>query len=85
MNGTNTGPDQALWFTVTSSAPAIGRMPVDGSAHRLFPLPAGTEPCRIVTGPDNALWFTTGRGIGRLTTTGDFTEHQVPEDATPST
>ncbi|MFS8096881.1 hypothetical protein LFM09_07030 [Lentzea alba] len=87
LPGLTAGPDQALWFTVTSNARgathAVGRMPVDGSSYRLFPLPAESGPGTIVAGSDDALWFTTGRGIGRMSTTGDFTEHPVPGDARP--
>jgi virginiamycin B lyase len=50
-------------------------LPAVASAIDEFPLPAGTRPGGITTGPDGALWFTEEgtNGIGRLTTTGQYT------------
>ncbi len=43
-----------------------------------FPLPHGTSAGDITQGPDGALWFTEGSGIGRLTTSGQFSDFSVP-------
>ena len=51
---------------------------------REFPVPsAEAQPTGITTGPDGALWFTEFNGnvhtIGRITTTGAFTEYTLPQ------
>ncbi len=82
--GIAAGPDGALWFTgfqgLTSSS--IGRITTSGQVTS-FALPPYRNPMGITTGPDGALWFAEGAGIGsgtfysaigRMTTTGAFTE-----------
>ena len=39
------------------------------------------EPSAITTGPDGALWFTDAYGVGRITTTGQFSQYVDPEGA----
>ena len=77
------GPDGALWFTESGSS-QIGQITTAGVVNS-FPA-SNTNPFDITTGPDGALWFTdTGfdnnGGIGRMTTTGAFTDFQLPEGA----
>jgi virginiamycin B lyase len=61
-----------------------------GSVHfKKYPIPtASSDPNRIVTGPGDALWFTedghAGSKIGRVTTSGTFTEFQVPGQTEPA-
>ena len=46
-----------------------------------YPVPTSeSAPTDIVAGPDGALWFTEQRAkkIGRITTSGQFTEYQLP-------
>ncbi|MEU7876500.1 PxKF domain-containing protein [Dactylosporangium sp. NPDC049140] len=52
-----------------------------------FPIPTQFADARgIVAGPDGALWFTEGRtnAIGRVTTSGAFTEYPVPDLGSPT-
>ena len=80
--GITAGPDGALWFT--EAAPddnRIGRMTTDGVVPVEYTVPTARSVAEnIVTGPDRALWFSEsiGNTIGRLTTTGSFTEFTLP-------
>ena len=47
-----------------------------------YPLPTARSPESIVVGPDGALWFTAGTHIGRMTTSGDYTEFELPRELT---
>jgi len=49
-------------------------------ACTLLEFKVGVDPRNIVAGPDGALWFTecTPNKIGRITTSGEFTEFPVP-------
>lgn len=52
-----------------------------GGAINEYTVPTlNSGPNAIVTGPDGALWFTEGVGnkIGRMTTSGAFTEYTIP-------
>jgi virginiamycin B lyase len=74
------GPDGNVWL-VDSTANAIGRLAVDGSAYQAFPVPtAGAGLNSIVAGPDGNLWFTESSvsKVGRITTSGAITEFAVP-------
>lgn len=72
------GPDGALWFTDNSFNNAIGVMTPAGSVKE-YPIPTGySGPSSIVSGPDGALWFLEGTKVGRVTTSGAFTEYPVP-------
>ena len=82
------GSDGAIWFVSTTS---IVRMSTAG-VFTNYPLPTGagtlSSPIGITPGPDGALWFTAqggggavpndGGGIGRITTSGSFTEYPFP-------
>lgn len=88
-----TGPDGALWFTQYSSN-EIGRITTSGQIqeYRISQLPIyGVGPYSIASGPDGALWFTEHNGtgpnndrysVGRITTTGDVSQYQVPDGET---
>jgi virginiamycin B lyase len=73
-----------LWLTEfqvdrTQLRGRIHRMATDGQVTEQFLAPDGVTPDRIVAGPDGALWFSDpGDKIGRITTTGEFTIHPVP-------
>ena len=74
------GSDGAMWLPARIDAfagtYALERVAMDGSATQ-FQIPAGGDPQEVATGPDGALWFTqyTINEIGRMTTTGSFTEY----------
>lgn len=68
--GIASGPDNAMWFTMFTQN-KIGRVAMDGTATS-FTLPAGTEPYEIATGSDGALWFSQDGGLGRITTSGQY-------------
>jgi len=78
--GITAGPDGALWFAELH-ADKIGRIATNGViTEYAVPLPA-RGPSAITAGPDGALWFTAGGGggsIGRVTTSGVFTEFPAP-------
>jgi len=69
------GPDGALWFTESASG-KVGRITLSGAVTEF---PGDGALGSIVSGPDGALWFTTCCGpIGRLTTSGIFTQYPIP-------
>ncbi len=78
-SGITVGPDSALWFTQNGNK--IGRITVGGAVTQ-YPLTGGSGGNGgrndIVTGPDGALWFPEFTGIGRLTTSGTFTDYPTP-------
>jgi len=77
------GPDGALWFSSEnlngqnggSSPTWIGTMTTSGAVTE-YPVPFAANAGPLTTGPDGALWFgtTLGGAIGRVTTSGQFTE-----------
>jgi|SRR6516165_1958806 len=86
------GPDGALWFT-GDGPNDIGRITTTGVITE-FSIPVRAKfivYTNIAAGPDGALWFglakDTGniralwasRGIGRMTTTGEFSEFLLPQ------
>jgi virginiamycin B lyase len=74
------GPDGNVWLA-DSTANAIGRLAVDGSAYQAFPVPTPAAGLNsIVAGPDGNLWFTESSvsKVGRITTSGAITEFTVP-------
>jgi streptogramin lyase len=86
------GSDGALWF-IGGGANDIGRITTAGVVTEFsIPVPAGVIVyTNIAAGPDGALWCglakDTGnrrapfasRGIGRMTTTGEFSEFLLPQ------
>jgi virginiamycin B lyase len=74
------GPDGALWFAAVTSdfetthQIVIGRIATDG-AFTDYLAPFSGYPSDITTGPDGALWFTDINSIGRVTTSGDFSNY----------
>jgi virginiamycin B lyase len=62
-------------------SPGVCAWPQSGTYSNItsYPIPTPSSgPQQITTGPDGALWFTELVGqIGRLTTTGAFTEYPV--------
>jgi len=85
------GPDGALWFTAHDRN-KIGRITTAGTVTEfVIPVPARVFVYTdIVSGPDGALWFGIGKApasgnlllgkwsIGRITTTGKFSEFLLP-------
>lgn len=70
------GSDGALWFT-EAVEPRINRMTTSGQITT-FPLPVSATTFGLTPGPDGALWLSVpGRGIGRVTTSGIYTEFGV--------
>jgi virginiamycin B lyase len=72
------GPDKALWFTVDSDPPDIGRI-TTGGRIKLFSIggSANDFATGIVSGSDGALWFTQPNPgeIGRIGLNGKVTEY----------
>jgi virginiamycin B lyase len=78
------GPDGNIWFSggdeVTLSGGYIGRLTPAG-VITTFAMP---DPSHLVAqltpGPDGAVWFSEapGTNVGRITTTGGFTEFAIP-------
>jgi streptogramin lyase len=80
-----TGSDQSLWVTEADLDAIVKVNPAlpPGGALTSYPLPAHgatSRPFDIVAGPDGALWFgeILGNRIGRITTTGQITEYDLP-------
>lgn len=81
--GITVGPDNALWFAINSTNPAIGRLdPVTG-AITTFVSPLVTDPLEITLGPDGNLWFTQPRdnSVNRITPQGVITRFALPTAA----
>ena len=77
-NAITAGPGATIWFTAGSDK--IGRIDANGVVT-LFSTPtANSGVFDIISGPDGALWFTEGsvNKIGRITTSGVFTEYALP-------
>ncbi|HEY1249900.1 MAG TPA: virginiamycin B lyase [Thermoanaerobaculia bacterium] len=87
-----TGPDGDIWFTtsallhrgpLTEPRGKIGKMTTTGVVT-VYPHEFEAELYAITPGPDGALWFTettlfNENTIGRITTSGDFTEYPLPD------
>ncbi|GHO96333.1 hypothetical protein KSF_063810 [Reticulibacter mediterranei] len=80
------GSDDTLWFgNGTTTGGTLGRMTPDGhlTMYTLGSVYGG--PYSLALGPDEALWFDVvgangnQNGIGRFTTSGDYTFYAVPE------
>ena len=77
------GPDGALWFTEINGD-KIGC--IDPTSHAITQFNVAPHPSMITAGPDGALWFSesdvlktdNANTIGRLTTTGSFTQFSPP-------
>lgn len=89
-NGITAGPDGNVWFTITNhggnGTEAIGRITPMGMITT-FPIPATmNDPEFITLGPDHNLWFTEswGKAIGRVTTTGTFTQFTLASGNEPN-
>lgn len=79
-NAVAVGPDGNLWWTAFDSN-AIWSTDLHGRVVHVYHIPTpGSQPWGIVNGRDGALWFTEwgGNKIGRVTTTGIFTEYPLP-------
>jgi streptogramin lyase len=82
------GPDGNLWFA-EFDAYKIGKVTPSGSfTEYAIPSPVG-PPNGIIVGSDGALWFNedsgpavTGAEIGRITTAGAISQHEIPEGGT---
>jgi streptogramin lyase len=72
------GSDNNLWFTDTAGR--IGRITSAGQI-KMFPLPKGSNPWRMITGPDGNLWFTEIGAIGRFTLAGQVTIFPISIEA----
>jgi virginiamycin B lyase len=81
--GITTGPDnQHMWFT-NAGANTIGRIALDGTALKEFPVPTPNGfPKYITAGPDGAVWFTEEGGdrIGRIGPDDSVKEFKIPSD-----
>lgn len=83
--GVVTGPDGNLWSTELWAA-AIDRLTPSGELTTYHLEGLTGFPNYITVGPDHALWFTvepndedhTGQGIGRITTSGQFSFWPIP-------
>ena len=76
--GIASGPDGAIWFVQLN---AIGRLDRSTQQVSYFNVPTASSSANYITaGPDGALWFGEYKGnkIGRITTTGNFSEIPVP-------
>jgi|GEM_PF-5330799 len=82
--GITNGPKGNLWFTEQGLAGAnqqIGQVTTAG-AFQLFT--AGTNlPFDIITGPDGALWFVETGQVGHITTSGLFSQFNLPANSSP--
>jgi streptogramin lyase len=77
----------ALWVIEGNNTPKIAKVTTSGTVAAEYALPQESGPSEIVSGPpgENALWFTESRAnrIGRITTTGEITEYQLPAGSHP--
>ena len=80
-NGITAGPDGALWFTEAGSN-KIGRITTAGSIAEYYVPNVKADLTSIVVGSDGALWFTEGESVGRVTTSGVFTEYSITGGST---
>jgi virginiamycin B lyase len=79
-HGAAVGSDGNVWWTALASN-AIWAMSPSGKVVHVYRIPtAGAQPWGIAAGPDGALWFTEygGGKIGRVTTSGAFSEYAIP-------
>ncbi len=79
LSDITSGPDGALWFSDeyasnVGGGDSIGRISTSGVVTQ-YPLPFAGSPGALTTGPDGALWFGVGNAIGRVTTSGQFSEY----------
>lgn len=75
-----------VWYTLYG-ANAIGLIGPTGTVLNLYTIPtANSQPISIVAGPDGALWFAEygAAKIGRVTTSGQFTEFPLAAGAQPN-
>jgi virginiamycin B lyase len=85
------GPDGALWFGLVRDIKgqlgimSVGRITTAGAISELHLPSASHVLFGIAAGPDGALWFTEAndKKIGRMTTTGEFTEFPLPSSVSP--
>jgi virginiamycin B lyase len=75
------GSDDKMWFTTYKGK--VGNV-TDNGTITLYTLGNGNyAQSSIATGPDKALWFdvagSAGVGIGRMTTSGDYTFYSLPD------
>lgn len=85
------GPDNAFWYTrmtyfSDAGASTVFRRSTTGESTDVYRITGGITSM-ITNGPDGALWFPILRpseprsGIGRITTSGEFTEFPITIDA----
>jgi len=69
------GPDGNLWVTVVDNlnTPAVEKISPSGKYLATYLVPIANGDNWITSGPDGNLWITTSAEIGRLTTSGTFT------------
>jgi virginiamycin B lyase len=85
VGGITAGSDGNLWFSnyyASNEGPAsiesISTSGVVGSEYQVHY--TGVIPTTLAPGPDGALWFTGYGAIGRMTTSGQFSEYTAPND-----
>jgi streptogramin lyase len=76
-NSITLGSDGALWFCLTGTSPAIGR--IDPTTGTISDFGLTSNPQSVTEGPDGNVWFIGGAGmgtpaIGYITPTGKVTE-----------
>jgi streptogramin lyase len=77
------GPDNNLWATEFYDN-KIARTTTGGAVTECTTPTTNSNPVHIVSGPDGALWFTElGGKVGRITTSGTFTEYPLPAYTEP--
>ena len=81
--GITVGADNALWFAINSTNPAIGRLDPATGAISTFVSPLVTDPLEMTLGPDGNVWFTQPRdnSVSRITPLGQITRFVLPTAA----
>lgn len=64
------GPDGTMWFT-EANAGKIARITSAGAITNVANLGHDASPRNITAGPDGAMWITEGRGVARVTASGN--------------
>ncbi len=80
------GPDGNIWFTMSGSTNAIGRLEILTGVITEFPIAGTPGLFSITSGPDGNLWFTesTLNRIGKMSVSGVIiTEYPLPAGSSP--